>query len=88
VTEGDGGGERSFAFTRKKMNSDGFARFGNLNKRYGLGSVNTRGIKYYRPRSFATEAKSFIIGLGPLPPEAKSSAVNGNFVILGATNGL
>jgi len=54
MTEGDGGRERSFAFAREKMNSDGFTRFGNLNKRYGLGSVNTRGIKCYRPQSFAT----------------------------------
>ena len=45
------------AFAREKMNSDGFARFGTLNKRYGLSSVNTRGIKCYRPRSFATRGQ-------------------------------
>ncbi|QCD78956.1 hypothetical protein DEO72_LG1g2592 [Vigna unguiculata] len=42
------------AFAREKMNSDEFARFGTLNKGYGLGYVNTRGIKCYRPRSYAT----------------------------------
>jgi len=41
----------------KMMNSDGFAQFGNLNKGYGLGSINTRGIKHYRPRSFATRGQ-------------------------------
>ena len=48
------------SFAREKMmNSDGFARFGNLNKGYGLGSVNTRGRKDDRPRFFATRGQIF-----------------------------
>jgi len=47
---------RGFA-REKMMNNDGFARFGNLNKGYGLDFVNTRGIKHYRPRSFATRGQ-------------------------------
>ena len=46
------------SFVREKMmNSDGFARFGNLNKGYGLSSVNTRGGKKDRPRFFATRGQ-------------------------------
>jgi len=46
------------SFAREKMvNNDGFARFGNLNKGYGLGSVNTRGTKKDRPRFLATRGQ-------------------------------
>jgi len=41
----------------EREDGDGFARFGNLNKRYDLSSINTRGIKCYRPRSFSTRGQ-------------------------------
>jgi len=42
----------------EKMNRCRVHEFGTLNKVYGLGSTNDRGIKSYRPRSYSNRGQS------------------------------